>query len=383
MPATFTLETKEGEARAGRLVNARGAVRTPAFMPVGTQGTVKTLRQSDLEALGAEILLANTYHLYLRPGHALIRELGGLHRFMGWEGSILTDSGGFQVWSLSDLNQVRREGIRFHSHLDGSVHQFTPELCMEVQLALGSDFVMTLDQCLEYPAERADAEEAVALTLHWTERCRTAFDALEPVRGADPSLFGIVQGGVYPDLRLRCLERLREIGFDGYAIGGLSVGEPRTAMWEMVEAGMPAMDPDRPRYLMGVGTPEDLVEGVRRGVDLFDCVLPTRNARKGTVFTTTGRLVVKNAIYARDPRPLDPGCSCYTCRRYSRAYLRHLFQADEILGPELATLHSVHFYLDTMRRLREAIMEGSFASWARAFIETYRSGEGAVPRGGA
>ena len=321
MPIRYTLAATDpgSQARAGRFENARGGVATPAFMPVGTQATVKTLRQSDLRALGADIILGNTYHLYLRPGHALIREMGGLHRFMSWDRLLLTDSGGFQVWSLSDLNRIRREGVRFRSHLDGSTHEFTPELSMEVQLALGSDIVMVLDQCLEYPAEHADAGESVDLTLHWAERCRAAFDRAKPVGGADPSLFGIVQGGVHADLRARCLDRLKEIGFDGYAIGGLSVGEPKSAMWDMVEAGMPGMPSDRPRYLMGVGTPEDLVEGVRRGVDMFDCVLPTRNARKGTVFTSRGRLVVKNAAYARDPRPLDPACSCYTCRHYSRA----------------------------------------------------------------
>jgi len=376
MPLRFTPVARDPDsaARAGVFANARGSVHTPAFMPVGTQASVKTLRQSDLRELGAEIILGNTYHLYLRPGHRLIREMGGLHRFMSWDRLLLTDSGGFQVWSLATLNSIRREGVRFQSHLDGSYHEFTPELSMEVQLSLGSDVVMVFDQCLEYPAERADAAEAVDLTLHWAERCRAAFDRIEPVAGADPSLFGIVQGGVHADLRERCLDGLKKIGFDGYAIGGLSVGEPKTAMWEMVEAGMPGMPADRPRYLMGVGTPEDLVDGVRRGVDMFDCVLPTRNARKGTVFTSRGRLVAKNAAYARDPRPLDPACSCYTCRHYSRAYIRHLFRCGEILGPELATLHSLHFYLATMRRMREALVEGRFGEWSRRFLDDYRSG---------
>jgi len=378
MPLTFTIEATDAEspARAGTIKTNRGTVQTPAFMPVGTQATVKTLRQDDLIALGAEIILANTYHLYLRPGHALIKEMGGLHRFMSWDRFILTDSGGFQVWSLAELNQIRPEGVRFRSHLDGSEHLFTPELCMDVQLALGSDIVMVLDQCLDYPAERADAEEAVATTLGWARRSREAFDRTERLPGSDPALFGIVQGGIYPDLRARCLEGLKEIGFDGLALGGLSVGEPKTAMWEMVEAGMPGMYPDRPRYLMGVGTPEDLVEGVTRGVDLFDCVLPTRNARKGTVFTSRGRLVVKNAAYARDPGPLDPECACYTCRRYSRAYIRHLFQATEVLAQELATLHSVHFYLETMSRMRTALREGRFGDWSRKFLAAYRNGDG-------
>jgi len=380
MPLSFSVLNQDpgSEAREGVMRTARGAVATPAFMPVGTQATVKTLRQDDLITLGAEIILANTYHLYLRPGHPLIRELGGLHRFMSWDRFILTDSGGFQVWSLAELNQIRPEGVRFRSHLDGSEHLFTPELCMDVQLALGSDIVMVLDHCLDYPAERADAEEAVMTTLAWARRCREAFDQTEKLPGSDPSLFGIVQGGIYPDLRARCLEGLKEIGFEGLALGGLSVGEPKSAMWEMVEAGMPGMYADRPRYLMGVGTPEDLVEGVRRGVDLFDCVLPTRNARKGTVFTSRGRLVVKNGAYARDPGPLDPECACYTCRRYSRAYIRHLFQATEVLAQELATLHSVHFYLETMSRMRTALREGRFADWSRQFLAAYRSEEGLI-----
>jgi queuine tRNA-ribosyltransferase len=377
MPLAFTLQARDPSgARAGVIHNARGKALTPAFMPVGTQATVKTLRQSDLEALGAEIILGNTYHLYLRPGHRLIGSLGGLHAFMSWDRLLLTDSGGFQVHSLAELRDFHPEGVCFRSHLDGSLHTFTPELCMEIQNALGSDIVMVLDHCLHYPAERADAEEAVARTLTWAVASKRAFDAASPIPGADPGLFGIVQGGVHADLRRRCLDSLKDIGFHGYAIGGLSVGEPKSALWEMVAAGMPGMPEDRPRYLMGVGTPEDLVEGIRQGVDLFDCVLPTRNARKGTVFTSRGRLVVKNAVHARDPRPLDPDCSCYTCRRYSRAYVRHLFQSGEVLGMELATLHSLHFYLGTVRAARRAIVEGRFASWSGAFLETYRNGAG-------
>ncbi len=381
MALSFEVVARDpGGARAGVLRSARGAVSTPAFMPVGTQGTVKTLRQSDLRELGAEIILGNTYHLYLRPGHRLIREQGGLHRFMGWDRLLLTDSGGFQIWSLADLNRVRPEGVRFKSHLDGSSHEFTPELSMEIQLSLGSDIVMALDQCLEFPVERPVAEASVDLTLGWARRSRAAFDRGDPVAGADPSLFGIVQGGIYPDLRARCLEELGGIGFDGYAIGGLSVGEPKEAMWEMVGAGVPLMPADKPRYLMGVGTPEDLVEGVRRGVDLFDCVMPTRNARKGTVFTGRGRLVVKNAAFAADPRPLEPGCACYTCRNYSRAYVRHLFQVREVLALELASIHSLHFYLETMRRMRRAVVVGRFESWAREFLEAFRSESAAEAR---
>ncbi len=381
MPIDFQVTARDPgcAARTGVIANQRGSIVTPVFMPVGTQGSVKTLRQSDLRNLGAGIILGNTYHLYLRPGHALIREMGGLHRFMGWDRLLLTDSGGFQVWSLADLNRVSAEGVRFQSHLDGSYHEFTPELSMEVQLGLGSDIVMVLDQCLQYPASRPDADEGVTLTLDWARRSREAFDRLEPVAGADPSLFGIVQGGVYPDLRVRCLEGLREVGFDGYAIGGLSVGEPKSVMWDMVEAGMPGMPDHAPRYLMGVGTPEDLIEGVRRGVDMFDCVMPTRNARKGSVFTRSGRLVVKNALYARDPRPLDPGCTCYACSHYSRAYIRHLFQTGEILAQELASLHSLHLYLTLMQSIREAIAEQRFAAWAKDWLTRFRSGEAAEP----
>ncbi|NNF05915.1 MAG: tRNA guanosine(34) transglycosylase Tgt [Candidatus Eisenbacteria bacterium] len=377
MAFSFTPQSKDpnSEARTGVLKTARAQMQTPVFMPVGTQGTVKAVRQSDLKNLNAEIILGNTYHLYLRPGHQLIQEMGGLHKFMGWDRLILTDSGGFQVWSLAALNKITEEGVRFQSHLNGSYHEFTPELSMEIQLALGSDCVMAFDWCLQYPAERSDAQLAVDRTIAWAKRCRTAFDEGPRLPDSDPALFGIVQGGVYADLRKECLERLKEIGFEGYAIGGLSVGEPKTAMWEMVEAGMPGMPEDQPRYLMGVGTPEDLVEGVRRGVDMFDCVMPTRNARKGTVFTSQGRLVVKNATYARDQRPLDESCKCYTCRHYTRAYVRHLFQAGESLGPQLATLHSLHFYLNTMQEIREAIEAGTFGSWSQNFLETFRQGE--------
>ena len=377
MAFRFTVETRSAECagRTGLLQTDRGSVRTPVFMPVGTQASVKTLRQEDLEGLGAEIILGNTYHLYLRPGHDLIRELGGLHRFMSWDRLLLTDSGGFQVWSLADLNRVDERGVKFQSHLDGSHHEFTPELSMDVQLALGSDCVMAFDWCLDYPATRAEAERAVRYTLDWARRSRDAFDRGERIPGADPALFGIGQGGVYADLRRDCMAALRDIGFEGYAIGGLSVGEPKSALWEMVEAGMPGMPEDAPRYLMGVGTPEDLVEGVRRGVDLFDCVMPTRNARKGQVFTSRGRLVVKNAVYARDERPMDPDCDCYTCRRYSRAYVRHLFQAGELLGQELASLHSLHFYLSTVRRMRKSLEDGTFGEWSAAFLDAFRSGD--------
>jgi len=371
---TFEISARDpgSRARRGRFTNSRGTVETPVFMPVGTQATVKTLGAEDLEAMPVSIILANTYHLYLRPGHALIAERGGLHGFSTWKRLFLTDSGGFQVYSLAGLNRITDEGVRFQSHLDGSYHFFTPELSMEIQTALGSDIVMVFDQCTTWPCEPADSRIALERTVAWAERSRRAFDARTPLPGTDQALFGIVQGSVYPDQRRECAERLREIGFDGYAVGGLAVGEPKSAMWETLEALEPHLPPEAPRYLMGVGTPEDLIDGVRRGVDMFDCVLPTRNARKGTVFTSRGRLVVKNAGYARDDRPLDPDCGCPVCARYSRAYLRHLFQAKESLGPRLTTLHSVFFYLNLMAELRGALTEGRFDSWSRDFLRRYR-----------
>jgi queuine tRNA-ribosyltransferase len=362
----------ESAARAGRLGNRRAAIETPVFMPVGTQATVKTLSADDLRDSGAGIILANTYHLYLRPGHGLIRDLGGIHRFSSWDRLLLTDSGGFQVYSLATLNRITDDGVRFQSHLDGSYHMFTPELSMDIQAALGSDIVMAFDQCTTYPCEPSDSRIALERTVTWAGRSRDAFDRRDRLADSDQALFGIVQGSVFPDQRKECAERLIEIGFDGYAIGGLAVGESKGAMWETVEALEPHLPADRPRYLMGVGTPEDLLDGVRRGIDMFDCVLPTRNARKGTVFTRDGRLVVKNAAYARDERPLEPGCGCPTCRNYSRAYIRHLFQAGEMLGPRLASLHSVYFYLSLMTELREALKAGQFGAWSREFLARYR-----------
>ena len=365
-------------ARRGWFENDRGRVETPVFMPVGTQGTVKALSTDDLKTGDARIILANTYHLYLRPGHRLIREMGGLHRFSGWDRLLLTDSGGFQVYSLADLNKITDEGVRFQSHLDGSFHHFTPELSMEIQTDLGSDVVMAFDECTTYPCTPEDSRVALERTLLWARRSRQAFDRRDPIPGSDQALFGIVQGSVYPDQRRESAERLLEIGFDGYAIGGLAVGESKSAMWETMEATEPHLPADRPRYLMGVGTPEDLIEGVRRGVDMFDCVLPTRNARKGTVFTRDGRLVVKNSAFARDERPLDPDCDCWTCRHHSRAYLRHLFATGELLGPRLASLHSVYFYLALMSDLRRSLDEGRFESWSRDFLARFRGQAGSA-----
>jgi queuine tRNA-ribosyltransferase len=349
------------EARRGRLTTVRGTVETPVFMPVGTQATVKSLTPDELESLGARIILGNTYHLYLRPGSERIERLGGLHRFMNWRGSILTDSGGFQVFSLARINKIQEDGVWFQSHLDGSKHLIRPETAMEIQMQLGSDIAMCFDECTPFPVERSYAEKSMGLTVRWAERCKNAHG------GGDQALFGIVQGSVFTDLRLACLERMREIGFDGYALGSLSVGEPKEEMLRVLEEVTPHLPNDRPRYLMGVGTPEDLVEGVRLGVDMFDCVMPTRNARNGMLFTSLGSLQIKNAGYREDQDPIEPGCTCYTCLRFSRAYLRHLFVSRELLAYRLLTLHNLHYYLSLMEEMRAAIEAGSFSSWRGGF----------------
>jgi len=343
----------------GRCHTAHGVFHTPAFIPVGTQGTVKALTPEDLREMGAEIILSNTYHLYLRPGHERIRRLGGLHRFMHWDYPLLTDSGGFQVFSLNSLVKISVEGVQFQSHLDGSRHQITPEKAVEIQEALGADIIMCLDECTPYPAGHEEAERSMELTLNWSQRCR------DSRRREDQALFGIVQGGMYPDLRKRCVEALGGMGFDGYAIGGLSVGESKERMLEVVSQTAPLLPLDQPRYLMGVGTPLDMARAVLQGVDMFDCVLPTRNARNGMLFTKGGRLVIKNARYADDDSPVEPGCSCYTCRNYSRAYLRHLYQAEEILAMRLNTVHNLHFYLNFMGEVRRAIAEERLKDWVK------------------
>jgi queuine tRNA-ribosyltransferase len=374
VPYQFRVITSDREtaARTGRLTTAHGDVLTPAFMPVGTQGTVKTLSPRELKEIGTQIILGNAYHLYLRPGPEVVAEAGGLHEFSGWDRPILTDSGGYQVFSLADLNKVTEEGVTFQSHLDGSHHLFTPEGTMEIQHALGADIIMCFDECTPYPCTRRAARTSMERTLRWAERCQETLRDLQQADGQNQALFGIVQGSTYPDLREECARMLVDMKFPGYALGGLSVGEPKTAMFEMISATMPQLPEDKPRYLMGVGFPEDLIAAVARGVDLFDCVLPTRNARNGSVFTRTGPLVVKNAIYARDFGPLDPDCQCDTCRHFSRAYLRHLFQAGEILAPRLATLHSLSFYMWLMREIRRSIAEGRFASWSREFLDRYQ-----------
>lgn len=344
-------------ARRGRLATAHGSVETPVFMPCGTQATVKTLDSRDLSAEGCELVLCNTYHLYLRPGHEVIRDLGGLHRFMGWDRAILTDSGGYQVLSLAALRRISEEGVTFQSHLDGSRHFLGPEKAIEIQLALGVDILMALDECPPHDADSDYHRASMERTVRWAERCRRVHP------GDEPALFGIVQGGIHPDLRARSAEETRQIGFSGYALGGLGIGEGPAHMYEVVEYATRLLPADAPRYLMGVGTPRDLVECIARGVDMFDCVLPTRNARNGTLFTRTGRLNIKGATYARDERPLDPDCACYTCRHVSRAYLRHLYVADEILGLRLNTIHNLHYYLDLMRQARQAIESGAFSTW--------------------
>jgi queuine tRNA-ribosyltransferase len=427
-------EDTETGARAGLLLTPHGIVETPVFMPVGTAGTVKGMTQGQLEELGVQILLANTYHLYLRPGHEIVRELGGLHRFMGWPHPILTDSGGFQVMSLKSLGRVTEDGVWFKSHLDGSSHFLSPERAVEVQLALGADIIMTLDECVEYPASREALHRAVKLTGRWASRAKEKLSALSAQQGGEPSalssqlsasagargwglgardsglgtrespstadtqppacesqpskqspitnhqsqipspqslapspfgptLFGIVQGGVDKDLRRESAEGLLELDFEGYAVGGLSVGEPKAEMYEVAEYTVKLLPRNRPRYLMGVGTPEDLVECVARGIDMFDCVMPTRNARNGGVFTSQGTVIIKNAKYARDESPLDPACACPVCRRYSRSYLRHLFVAGEMLGAILTTQHNLHFYIDRMRKIRQSLLSGTFAEF--------------------
>jgi len=347
-------------ARLGVLHTAHRDIPTPLFMPVGTTATVKALPQEYLEQLDCRILLANTYHLYLRPGHERIARLGGLHRFMSWDGSILTDSGGFQVYSHRELRRISEDGVYFKSHLDGSSHFLGPEKAMEIQAALSPDISMVFDECTPYPCSRSDAEKSMKLSMSWARRCQQRWRELG---NSHRALFGIVQGGLYPDLRRQSVSELRNMEFPGLAVGGLSVGEPKDAMLEILNSTLPLMPEERPRYLMGVGTPKDMVRCAALGVDMFDCVIPTRNARNGCLFTSQGRVLIKNAVYAEDDNPLDPNCSCPTCRRYSRAYLRHLFMSGEYLSAVLNTIHNVAFYLDTMHKIRESIRLNNLYKW--------------------
>jgi queuine tRNA-ribosyltransferase len=362
MSIEFHVEARAGTARAGRLLTPHGQVETPVFMPVGTVASVKGVSQDVLEELGVQILLGNTYHLYLRPGVETVRNLGGLHGFMAWPRAILTDSGGFQVFSLNDLRRVTEEGVTFRSHLDGSSHFFSPESAIEAQIGLGADIIMAFDECTEYPADRARTKASMELTLRWAERCKNYFEEHKhevPGKAVSPqSLFGIVQGGMDLELRKESAERTVEIGFPGYAIGGLSVGEPRERTREVVETALQYLPADKPRYLMGVGTPEEIVEYASLGVDMMDCVLPTRAARHGLLFTSEGKISIKQARYSQDAGPLDPNCGCRVCQRYSRAYLRHLYASHEVLAQVLNSLHNLSFYLDTMRRVRHSIQLG-------------------------
>jgi queuine tRNA-ribosyltransferase len=363
--SSFHIEAEDGPARLGRFNTTHGVVETPVFMPVGTVGSVKGVPQDVLEELGAQIILGNTYHLYLRPRHELVRNLGGLHKFMSWERTLLTDSGGFQVFSLSKLRKVTEDGVEFRSHLDGSSHFFTPERSIEIQIALGADIIMAFDECTEHPADRERTRSSMELTLRWAKRCKDYFAAhkheapwAENASGRVQDLVGIVQGGMHADLRRESAERTVEVSFPGYAIGGLSVGEPREQTKDMIAAALEVLPKDKPRYVMGVGYPEEIVQYAAMGVDMMDCVLPTRAARHGLLFTSEGRMNIKNTRYAQDQSPPDPKCGCKVCLRYSRAYLRHLFVAGEPLAGLLNTIHNLAYYLDTMRTVRHAIPLG-------------------------
>jgi queuine tRNA-ribosyltransferase len=367
-PVRFELLKTDGAARTGRLTTPHGAVETPAFMPVATQGTVKSLSPADLRAAGAQIVLANTYHLFLRPGHQVVSEMGGLHRFMAWDGPLLTDSGGFQVFSLSKLRRLGEEGVEFRSHLDGSLRLLTPEICVEIQHALGVDILHPLDECLPHPVPLADTERSLALTLRWLGRSVAAHAAA----GDGRALFGIVQGGGFEMLRRRAVEATCAYDLPGYAIGGLAVGEAKSLLYDTVELVAGLLPSGRPRYLMGVGKPHDLIEAVARGVDLFDCVLPTRNARNGQAFTADGPLTITHARFTRDAAPLDATCPCEACERFSRAYLRHLFLARELLAYRLLSLHNLTFFLGLMAAMRRAVADGAFAPFRSRFLDRYR-----------
>lgn len=357
--------SKESQARLGKVYTSHGEIETPIFMPVGTQATVKTMSPNELEEIRAQIILSNTYHLYLRPGHELVKQAGGLHSFMSWNRPILTDSGGFQVFSLASLREINDEGVTFRSHIDGSKHFFSPEKSMEIQMALGSDIAMAFDECAPYPCSYEEAKQAMHRTTKWAERCLKSHCHPYQV------VFGIVQGGLYKDLRIQSAKELSSLDFPGYGIGGLSVGEPKPLMYEMLEETIPYMPENKPRYLMGVGSPDCLVEGVLRGIDMFDCVLPTRIARNGTVMTSGGKLVIRNAKYANDFSPLDSECECYTCKNFSRAYIRHLLKANEVLGIRLTTIHNLAYLIELMNKIRSAIREDRIVQFSKEFFEKY------------
>jgi queuine tRNA-ribosyltransferase len=372
MPFSFRLQATDGDARRGEITTAHGAIQTPVFMPVGTAASVKSLTTEQLERLGPEIILNNTYHLMLRPGIDLLERLGGVHRFMNWKRAVLSDSGGFQVFSLAKIRKIREEGVEFRSHIDGSKHFLSPERSIEIQTRMGVDIAMAFDECPPYGWSRAEVEKSMEMTHRWAHRSLRAREASATTNA--PAIFGIIQGGIYPDLRKRSVEEIASIGFEGVAIGGLSVGEPKEEMLETMRFTAPQMPADRPRYLMGVGTPEDLVEGVAAGIDMFDCVMPTRNARNGTLFTSQGKIAIKNARFAADEGPLDPNCRCTTCSTVSRAYLRHLYTNGEIAAAVYNTIHNLSFYLDLMRSIRQAIASNSFRSFREAFLARVASG---------
>ncbi|MCB0419591.1 MAG: tRNA guanosine(34) transglycosylase Tgt [Bdellovibrionales bacterium] len=362
---SFKVKAQCGEARQARLVTYHGAIETPVFMPVGTKATVKAMLPEELKEMGSQIVLGNTYHLHLRPGEELIEKMGGLHKFMNWDGPILTDSGGFQVFSLSKLNKLSEEGVEFKSHIDGARHFISPEKSMQIQMALGSDIIMAFDECLEHPAPKEKILESMALTLRWLHRSKEAMTRKESL------LFGIVQGGLDIDLRMRSLEEITSVELPGYALGGFSVGEPIEMMHELVKIVGPAMPKNKPRYLMGVGTPLDLILCIDSGIDMFDCVMPTRVARNGTLFTWQGKMSIKKAVYREDPGPLDPECDCYTCKNYSRAYLRHIFMMGEILSARLNTIHNLYFYAKVMERAREAIRNGTWEEYRNDCLKRF------------
>ena len=360
-------ECKKSKARLGKLYTSRGVIDTPVFMPVGTQATVKAMTPQELERLGIKIILSNSYHLYLRPGHNLIAQVGGLHKFMGWKGAILTDSGGFQIFSLGELNKIDDNGVFFNSHIDGSRHFISPEKAMEIQMALGSDIAMAFDECAPYPSGKYQVEIAAQRTIQWAKRCKKAHHS------TNQSLFGIVQGGTFKDLRIENANKLVELDFPGYAIGGLSVGEPKSLMYEVLDYTVPCLPIDKPRYLMGVGAPQSILEGITRGIDMFDCVLPTRNARNGSLFTYSGKLTITNAKYKDDFTPLDDRCHCYTCQNFTKAYLRHLYISKEILGSILGTIHNLYFIANLMKDIRLALVEERFLEFKEEFLTNFLS----------
>ncbi|MEN2985850.1 MAG: tRNA guanosine(34) transglycosylase Tgt [Thermodesulfovibrionaceae bacterium] len=360
----FKILKIDGFARTGVIETDKGLIHTPAFMPVGTNGTVKAMSPEEVKEIGYEIILSNTYHLYLRPGHEIIKKVGGIHRFINWYGPILTDSGGFQIYSLASLRKITEEGVEFRSHIDGSLHFLTPEKAIEIQLAFDSDIIMTLDECVQYPAEKDYVEKSIKLNTLWAKRCKEYFEKYK----SKQAIFGIVQGGIFTDLRFNSLQDILEIGFDGYAIGGLSVGEPKEDMYRIIKELVPQMPKEKPRYLMGVGDLLDVVHAVEYGVDMFDCVIPTRNARNGTLFTSEGRISIKRSEFKDDSSPLDPICDCYTCKNYTRAFLRHLYMCREILSMRLNTIHNLYFYCRFFEKMRKAINEGKFQEFKKKWI---------------